>query len=70
MEDEYSIDPQDSTMSELNRSDVSEITDSSKDFCEPGGYDENYEDEEGANGFRGGRGGRGTFRYPLYFLLC
>ncbi|XP_061384877.1 transcription elongation regulator 1-like isoform X2 [Danaus plexippus] len=62
MEDEYSIDPQDSTMSELNRSDVSEITDSSKDFCEPGGYDENYEDEEGANGFRGGRGGRGTFR--------
>lgn len=34
-----------------------------KEFGDPSGYDEGYDDEDGGNSFRGGRGGRGNFRY-------
>lgn len=37
-----------------------------KDFCDPSGYDEGYEDDDGGNSFRGGRG-RGNFRYAHNF---
>lgn len=35
-----------------------------KDFGEPTGYDEVYEDDDGSNNFRGNRG-RGNFRFVL-----
>lgn len=39
-----------------------------KDFGEPGGYDEIYEDDDGSNNFRGNRG-RGNFRFVLHVSI-
>lgn len=39
-----------------------------KDFGEPSGYDEVYEEDDGSNNFRGNRG-RGNFRFVLQISI-